>query len=169
MRTEPANLDLLRLGTGSRSEAIRLATVGERVDNRSRRMETTLLLLLLLLLEWVKVEGRIVCLRLVSSRPLILISGSIDNSRLSGGSPGIGTGRIATTIPIGSTSRRNSVAISHCTGRSGWSGRRRRLSSRIAGRRATTVVARVVAAVVGTLSSSSSFTLLTRNLLQNIK
>ncbi len=166
MRTEPANLNLLRLGTGSRSEAIRLPTVGERVDNRSRRMETTLLLLLL---EWVKVEGRIVCLRLVSSRPLILISGSIDNSRLSGGSPGIGTGRIATTIPIGSTSRRNSVAISHCTGRSGWSGRRRRLSSRIAGRRATTVVARVVTAVVGTLSSSSSFTLLTRNLLQNIK
>lgn len=164
MRTEPANLDLLRLGTGSRSEAIRLATVGERVDNRSRRMETTLLLLLL---EWVKVEGRIVCLRLVSSRPLILISGSIDNSRLAGRSPGIGTGRVTTTIPIGSTSRRNSV--SHCTGRSGWSGRRRRLSSRIAGRRATTVVARVVAAVVGTLSSSSSFTLLTRNLLQNIK
>lgn len=166
MRTEPANLDLLRLGTGSRSEAIRLATVGERVDNRSRRMETTLLLLLLLL-KWVKVEGRIVCLRLVSSRPLILISGSIDNSRLAGRSPGIGTGRVTTTIPIGSTSRRNSV--SHCTGRSGWSGRRRRLSSRIAGRRATTVVARVVAAVVGTLSSSSSFTLLTRNLLQNIK
>jgi hypothetical protein len=86
---------------------------------------------------------------------------------LAGRSPGIGTGRVTTTIPIGSTSRRNSV--SHCTGRSGWSGRRRRLSSRIAGRRATTVVARVVAAVVGTLSSSSSFTLLTRNLLQNIK
>lgn len=168
MRTEPANLDLLGLGTGSRSEAVRLATVGERVDNRSRRMETTLLLLLLLLLEWVKVEGRIVCLRLVSSRPLILVSGSIDNnSRLAGRSPGIGTGRIAPAIPIGSSSRRNS--ISHCTGRSGWSGRRRRLSSRIAGRRATTVVARVVAAVVGTLSSSSSFTLLTRNLLQNIK
>lgn len=123
MRTEPANLDLLRLGTGSRSEAVRLATVGERVDNRSRRMETTLLLLLLLLLEWVKVEGRIVCLRLVSSRPLILVSGSIDNnSRLAGRSPGIGTGRVTTAIPIGSTSRRNS--ISHCTGRSGWSGRR---------------------------------------------
>ena len=153
MRTETANLDLLRLWTGSRSEAVRLTAVGERVDDRSRRMETALLLLL----ERVKVEGRIVCLRLVSSRPLILVGGSIDNGRLPGRSPG--TGRVP-TIPIG----RWNVAISHCTCWSGWSGRRRRLSSRVAGRRAAAVVARVVRAVVGTLASSSSFTLLTRNL-----
>lgn len=146
MRTETADLDLLRLRTRSRSESVGSsgAISVESVDNRSRWMEAALLG------QRIEVEGRIVGIRLVSSSPLILVS-AVDG-RLAGRCPS-GRVRSVSAFPI----RSLDVAVGH--GRR-WSDGRRRLRCRtVAGRRVVGI------AVVGR-TSRSPFALLTRNLLE---